>query len=1549
MRVRIKYVWLCVLSFIMLACVSAFGIINSVGGQTAAAEEQQTTAEYAQIDATEMQIAVNEGVVQDPVTRDISVANGCRVSFADVPANMEMTANVSFSATPSGVNFGMYMRGVAGATSIFDAKCGYAFANRDNGMFYFYDNGVAVHFEKWGSVPLNTTDLFTFKMKTVNVLDGTEVVGVRVTVTVNGTLVVDYTDTTDPILSDGYAGFTAQDGAAFTIKGNEEKTAAIDPTDFSDPINVNGFNVPAIDEEGNLSTTAISCVGVGYNIQTNGFYSIKTTFKPQSAGSFSATVGSFKTSGSMLNIVDVTNAIDAQWGWRDLGYRVIWTNAGGITFTRSYGVFDEAGTRTAIQTKNFSFTAGGFVPGGIYEIEYGFEDAGGGVVKLYFKVNGAYAAIAYDYATGDGYEPYKMRSATPSDLNMYSIIFTDWCAAEIEFEPNFEHTTATQLERDLGTVSYLSANTQINRNGEVSSFGDVGVVFGYNSISAESVSATFNFKTIGSALILMLRTQSVVLSPWGAGSGYALILYPSGQISVTKEGNRLCEGWAPYSGINAVGEDYQIEFGAVNVSEDVVRVYAYVNDVLILNYADVGNLPTGSGYEVYNVDGGFSGSVSSVGVAFPEVSSDKTEVYLQETATLSCSGGDNTEYFINEELSTGAGIIDGNTFIPRTPGDVYVYALSDGLYSDDMLIKVNGSAAAITNIPVTALTARGDSYQLEYELLNGGEVTSAVFEIVDGKGTGRAELTPDGLLTPVDAGTVVVQVTVNGLTSPEYTVFITPVIRIDDTSAMAVGEVRNGAGFYANCLLPDEEYTVTYELVDGEEYVSMNAMGQIQAKAIGIFWIKVTVKGETFIASSAAEGIQVEAPVVTLLGVDDMVVGEHLTLYPGINKGIEIASAEISVTQGADCVSIDENNVITALKAGTVKLRAIVNGFASGELTFMVSDLSLTLIAGDMLAADTQTLGVMFNSGNIEIENVTYSIVDGEEFASIENDVLISGNASGVVVVSATVNGIYTAETTINIISGVTLNGVYDGALVAVDSVIPLSYLFDREGTVNTVEYSIGSGTGCARIEGNNLVVVSAGRFTVTVTVNGIKSDPVTLQSYSAYSPIAVLKGVYEGAKFAVGSQVELSYAYGGYEEIESVVYEVVSGSSLASVSDGQLNILGAGEIGIRVVVNGTASEVVTIEAFEAELPIAVVTGIYEDARFTVGDIITLSYAYSGSDNVQSVKYEIVAGNNHALLNDNILTLTGEGTIGVRVTVNGISSETVNIVVHNPVVTLTGIYDGAKLTVGDRLKLSYLYSGSNAVDVVYEITEGADNVSLTDNILTVIGAGSFTVRVKVNGFYSLPVTVSAESPAVPVAVLMGIYDGATLTVGDRVELSYFYSGDEEIFSVEYTIAEGSSFASITDGMLLAIGAGRVGITVTVNGIKSDTVFITVEAPETPVAVLLGVNNGQQYSVGSEIELSYFFSEGEAETVEYKILQGGDICELNGNVLTIKGEGVIRLQVVVNGVQSEEVEISGFTAHNGLSTPYIVAITAACVFGVALAGAIAAYIARRRRS
>ena len=1066
-----------VISVILLCSVLLIIMPGNIG-----TAEETIGQEFAEIEISSLGASAADGATQNRDDGSFTVHNGGRIGFADIPQNAEISATVVFA---SAGQIGLTMRAVG--TAIWPVNhqswdnAGYSFIYFPSGQIGFYKNKTTIY-EGWGSLPsFEIGKEYTFRMRTVNTESG-----VYISLTVNDTLVYEYNDTEATVITDGWFVMSAADGAEYSVKKPQEETA-INPADITPSITSSNFTA-AINSDGSVHTNATGVAGysgVGYSFQTKNSYAIKTLFTPSAAsGALSLTVGATKTNAHEMNRPGVTSIGPEGWGWDETGYYLEWYSNGQVFLHR--------------QGKHFPriwYDSDAYSANQTYNVEFGFDCLSKDAVRVYMKVNGRYLFSLLDRPS-DGYTPYSITSSnTPGTQITTAMIMTINVAGKIEQPEKTAVTQATQLTNHLGNAQ-PGSGAITDKNGSVTSFSG-GIVTGYSDVTADEIVSVVNFSSIDSNMVFMLRPQGSLDTPWGGGwtdKGYCIYIFPNGQIQLVKNGKTLCEGWAIGGFTFTPNTDYTVTVGAVNLSGGYVRIYAKINGITVLNYLDENGITDKGGYAVYS--DGFSGSIKPYGVDIPQITASDDFLYSGNTTLFTCiPESEDTIYYIDREKSTGSGTFTDNIFTADKAGEVYVYAKSCGLYSDDYKITVKGKEAEITNVPPTALTAGGSPYKFEYDITFDEDVTSVEFDIVEEKSTGKAVMTHDGTFTPVDAGIVVITVTVNGVKSPEYTVYISPVIKIENTAAMAIGEVRESAGFYANCKLPDEEYEVIYELISGEEYVDMTREGKLTAKAIGIFYISVTIRGRTFEASSEAAGIQIEKPVVTLTGEDDIIIGESFSLNPRINDGVEVNSKTYDVFLGSDCIVID-GDTVTGIKAGEVAMKVTINSYSSTEIRFVVSEPVMTIICSpDMLVNSEQKLSVMLNSDTTTAENAVYSVVSGQDIVSVSGNILRSGSAPGTAVINATADNGYEASITVTVHGEVLLTGIYDGANVSIGSKIELSYVYNGVDEVVSVEYKIVGGAENAQLDGNVLTVTGEGPISVQVIVNGKESSIITLNA----------------------------------------------------------------------------------------------------------------------------------------------------------------------------------------------------------------------------------------------------------------------------------------------------------------------------------------------------------------------------------------------------------------------------------------------------------------------
>ena len=1025
----------------------------------------ETVADYEKLEVDELPGFAHDSVSIIPSgTKSnvmFSVPNGGRIGFNGGFKNVEITSTINFSTIgnttfilraqgdtvlPAGhggwTNKGYYLRWYGGS-----------------GKYDFVKNDTVIAEAQWGPLPptvINTD--YEVKFKAVDNGDGTA----NVSVLINGASFVNWVDVSDTLDAGWFA--ICSEGSVFTVKGNGLKQEPIKLNDVCSPIT--SANFPAtINADGSVNTNKDGLAsGAGYVFQTTSSYSVKTKFTPSEFASdtsaFRITVGAQKTNANEMNRPEI---VDAAWGWSEPGYTISLAQNGQRHLLRGATLL------------NYAWSGPTLTSGTTYEIEFGYYPVGNNSNLIYFMLNNVLQMVFIDRKTDD-YTPVMPNTvgAQPAGLLNYALTLGYGCAGTFTPYEKTTYTTKTLITSDLGTPSTIGGAGVFDRNNSVKSFVG-GIVAGYQEATQnESIKFKANFSTIGANIVFTTRAQGSLDTPWGGGwtnKGYAVYLYPNGQLILVKNGITLCEGWATGGFGFAANTDYIIEILTVNISENIVRFSVFVNDVCVANYIDTVNTINEAGiFAVYSSN--MEGSLKPSGVNVPTVNvaqSVKANQNVQlDYSVTGKDEGDEVTYYVDTTNSTATATINSNTLTATTSGNLVVYACVNGIYSDDVLVTVEEPLKAeVTNIPLSPIIVGGEKFSVSGKLSDSSvTVTSKVFSVENG--TGKATINAEtGEITAVQAGSVYVFVTINEIKSQGYLISISPKIEVKNTSALAVGETRE-LDYFANCVLPTENIIINYELVSGSQLADLNSTtGVIKAKALGIVTLRVTLTGQTFQAVSEIVSVPIENPVVVLLGVKDMVKGETLTVTPQFsdNKNIKVETSKIEILEGDNLVTVDGNN-IRAVKGGIVKLRAVINGVASKNHFITITELTPTLVVANRLPTnETVTLSVNFNSNFYTPSNIVYSIVSGGNLATINNNVLTTLSKAGKIKIKANIdNNLYVAEQTIDIYDCATITGLPNDNRVYVGTSTPISFVYNGTQEITSVKFELVSGGNIATL-----------------------------------------------------------------------------------------------------------------------------------------------------------------------------------------------------------------------------------------------------------------------------------------------------------------------------------------------------------------------------------------------------------------------------------------------------------------------------------------------------
>ena len=1020
-----------------------------------------------------------------------NVPNGGRIGYNNVDPNSEIKVKLKFSGTGQ-LHFIMRASGdnLSTAGSSAWTNKGYWVRLYSGGRYELHKNGTTIKPATWPSFngATSTDTEYTFVFRTINLSDGS----VKISVTRNGNKYFEYIDDEDPILTGNWFAMTNAEGSAFSTLGNETiSQEAVNVADLATPALLNGgnFGSATLNDDNSVSTSSTSAnpAGLAYSFQQNDLYAIKTKFKPStSSGSVILSIGSKNGTHAMNR----PNVIDATWGWADNGYVATWSANGAASISRNNVTIASCGADA-----NYAFEAGKE-----YEVSMGAYALPNGQNRVWLKVDDQVYCVGVDGSETKLNLKAGSVSTQPATLVRTSLVLTNGVAATISSDKTtYEEKTLASV--DLG--SPIGGSAIYDRNGTPTSFG-TGIAVVYGNVGSTSIKFNANF-TSASYLIFQTRATGTVDTPWGGGwtnKGYCVYVYANGQTILSKSGSTLCQGFGLTSSGFTTGTDYLFEIKTINLGTNATKVEVLCNGKSIINYVDFTNPVLNAGtFQIFS--DGTAGSTTMVGYEKPTIltSATENEIEVGEEITLSYSiaepkNEDVVTYYIDETASTAEATISENVLTASNSGTVALYTCVNGIYSDNITLTVDAEpVATVTNLPTQPILVGGETYTVG-GAIDKGEITTKVFSIenLTGKATINAET---GEITAVAAGNVNVYVTINGIKSQSYLIAISPKIEVKNTQALALGEVRT-LGYEANCELPEETITMTYELINGSEYAEVdNATGVVTAKGLGIISVRVIVTGTTFQGVSTVAQIAIEAPVVVLHGIKDMYVGQDITVNPQINDGVLVVSKELVIVSGADVISV-EGDKITANKVGTAKVKAVINGYESKTLEIAVTELAPTIIATTMTVNDTQKLYVLFNFNGLTIESVTYSIEDGDEFATIEGDVLTSKSKKGEVLVKAVIKADgkeFVAKELISIVGEVRLVNVSNGTTLLKGTTLQLGYNYLGHETVDSVVYVLVEGRDIATLTEDGLLTAKeAGIIKLKVVVNDKESEVITVR-----------------------------------------------------------------------------------------------------------------------------------------------------------------------------------------------------------------------------------------------------------------------------------------------------------------------------------------------------------------------------------------------------------------------------------------------------------------------
>ena len=378
------------------------------------------------------------------------------------------------------------------------------------------------------------------------------------------------------------------------------------------------------------------------------------------------------------------------------------------------------------------------------------------------------------------------------------------------------------------------------------------------------------------------------------------------------------------------------------------------------------------------------------------------------------------------------------------------------------------------------------------------------------------------------------------------------------------------------------------------------------------------------------------------------------------------------------------------------------------------------------------------------------------------------------------------------------------------------------------------------------------------------------------------------------------------------------SNLSIASVVDGKVTALKAGKATITVKTDDggkTAICEVTVNA-----KVYPVTGVILDkssATLTEGDELALT-ATVNPDNATNKNVTWTSSNSSvaSVSNGKVTALkAGKATITVR-TDDGGKTATCEVTVNAKVYPVTGVTldkTSASLTEGDELTLTAIVTPDNATNK--NVTWSSSNpsvASVSNGKVTALKAGKTTITVKTeDGGKTATCEVTVNAKVYPVTGVTLDKSSVTLTEGDELTLTATINPDNATNKNVTWLSSNSSVASVSNGKVTALKAGKATITVkTEDGGMTDACeIIVVEPPKVEslsikfyntsgtVGGCLYIGEYYDFSVTSEPSNAVANYEWKVEDEKIATISG------NGNTARIYTKDYGKTNVVVNDLRS----------------------------------------------
>jgi uncharacterized protein YjdB len=847
-------------------------------------------------------------------------------------------------------------------------------------------------------------------------------------------------------------------------------------------------------------------------------------------------------------------------------------------------------------------------------------------------------------------------------------------------------------------------------------------------------------------------------------------------------------------------------------------------------------------------------------------------------------------------------------------------------------------------------------------------------------GTGQAAINSTGLVTAISNGSVTITATANDGSG----IFGTLVVSINTGLISVSGLTVTGAGGsniintnqgslqLTETVLPSNatDKTVTWSVINGTGQATISTTGLVTALDNGIVTARATANDGSGIFGTLI--ITISNQVVSVSSIT--VTGSSGSTIISDDKGSLQLSALVlpatatdnsvtwSVTNGTGQATISAAGLLTAADNGTVTARATAND-GSGIFGTLVITISNQIIASESITVTgtNNATAITTDNGSLQLtasvlpvnatdKTVTWSIVNGSQFAAISNTGLVTAADNGIITLRATANdgsGVY-GSIIINIsnqiipVTGITITGAGGKTTISADNgTLQLSAsVLPGSATDKSVTWSLANGNNLAIISNSGLVTaLDNGNITVRATANDGSGVYATLviSISSQVVPVSSITIAGAGGLNTITSDNGTLYLTATVlptnASNKTVTWSLVAGTGQATInSTGRVRAYDNGTVTAIATANDGSGVIGSLLIIISNQLVPVtgitVTGAGGSAAITInkGTLQMNASVVPLNATNKTVIWTLTNGTGKAgISSTGLVTASDNGTVIARATASDGSGVygTYVISISNQIVPVTSISvtgaGGATIITSDNgtLQLNAAVQPANASNksVSWTLINGSGQAAISAaGLVSAIDNGTVTITATANDgsgvSAALTITIFNQIKPVTAISISGAGGSSGISTDNgTLQLSALVSpANATDKSVSWTLVNGTGLGIISaDGLVTAINNGTVIARATANDGSGvyGTMLLTISNQLGPVTLINISGAGGATSITADngtlqLTATVLPVNAPIKTVTWSFINDAGLATINAaGLLTAVDNGSVTVKATAN--------------------------------------------------